>query len=239
MSPARPTPDDARTMGKIIVNLSWKKPPQTDEVRSLIESGANLNEGDDMNRCALSLAIGAHNIEIAKLLLEAGADPNRLDDLGRSPLYWAAGASETGMITALLDKGANIDAKDRDGYTALMDAAIGGKGLIVQLLVSRGAKLDLQSNYGHSALTLACLNLKEDLDRAHEGIIRLLADAGADATLKNRDGRSCLDFLKERGHDEMRAYIESAPARREAARPKITVPKPDKPMKLRPKPPKP
>lgn len=239
MTRAKPAPEDAEMMGKAIVNLSWKKPPQTEEIRSLIESGADLNQGDDMNRGALSLAIGAHNTEIAKLLLEAGANPNKADDFGRTPLYWAVGSSETALIPALLDKGAHIDAKDRDGYTPLMDAAISGKSVIAQLLVSRGAKLDLQSAYGHSALTLACLNVKKDVDHGHASIIRLLADAGADPALKNREGKTCLDFLKERGHDELRQYIETAPARREAARPKIYVPKPDKPIKLKPKPPKP
>jgi ankyrin repeat protein len=239
MNPARPTPEDAEAMGKALVDLSWKKPPQVDDVRNLIESGADLNQRDHMNRCALSLAIGAQNIEIAKLLLEAGANPNNPDDLGRAPLYWAVGASASGIIQLLLDKGANINAQDRDGYTPLMDAAIGGKGIIAQLLVTRGAKLDIASAYGHTALTLACLNAKKDVDHGHGFIIRLLTDAGADPSLKNRDGKTCTDFLRERGHDELLAYIESAPARREAARPKIVVPKPDKAIKLKPKPPKP
>jgi ankyrin repeat protein len=233
------TPEEAEKMGKAIVDLSWKKPPQVEEIRGLIESGADLNQRDHMNRCAISLAIGAQNVEVAKLLLDAGANPNSADDFGRTPLFWAVGASVTGIIPALLDKGANINAQDRDGYTPLMDAATGGKGIIAQLLVSRGATLDMVSNYGHSALTLACLNLRKDIDNGHAAIIRLLADAGADVSLKNREGKTCTDFLRERGHDELLAYIDSAPARREAARPKIVVPKPDKAIKLKPRPPKP
>ncbi len=233
------TPEEAERMGQAILELSWRKPEQTEEIRGLIDSGASLVSRDSLGRRALSLAIGAHNTEVAKLLLEKGADPNAKDDFGRGPLLWAVGASETGIIPLLLKKGANIDAKDNEGYTALMDAAISGKGLIAQFLVEHDAHLDLQSNYGHSALTLACLNLKKDVDEGHAGIIRLLADAGANASLKNRDGKTCLDFLRERGHDELRSYIESAPARREAARPKITVPKPDKQIKLKPKRPKP
>lgn len=239
MTAPKPTPEEAEMMGQALVNLSWKKPQQTDEIRSLIEGGANIDARDHMGRCALSLAIGANNTEVAQLLLDAGANPNNADDFGRTPLYWAVGASVTRLIPALLDKGADINAKDRDGYTPLMDAAISGKSIIAQLLVSRGAKLDLQSAYGHSALTLACLNLQKDVDQGHAGIIRLLADAGADPSLTNRDGKTCLDFLRERGHDEMIKYIETAPARREAARPKIVVPRPDKPIKLKPKTPKP
>jgi uncharacterized protein len=232
------TPEEAERMGQALVELSWRKPEQLQEIRDLIDSGANIDARGQLGRCALSLAIGAHNIQVAKLLLESGANPNNADDFGRGPLFWATGASETGIIPLLMAKGANINAQDHDGYTALMDATISGKGVIVQFLVAHGAKLDMQSAYGHSALTLACLNLQRDVDQGHAGIIRLLADAGADPSLKNREGKTCLDFLRERGHDELLSYVESAPARREAARPKINVPKPKTPIKLKPNPPR-
>jgi ankyrin repeat protein len=223
-----------------LITAAWKKPPPEAEIRALLEAGADPDARDWMQRPALSTAIGSQNIGIAKILLGAGADPDAKDSFGTTPLMWAVDAGVAEMIPVLLKAGADIDAQDSQGETALMKAAMGGKGRFAALLIDAHAKLDLQSAFGNTALTVACLNSSDLVDNGQAGIARLLADRGADIALKNKDGKAGVDYLRTRNQPELLAYIESAPARREAARGKLVVPKPA--VKLKPlprKPPKP
>jgi ankyrin repeat protein len=59
------------------------------EVRRLIEDGANVNVKDENNDTPLYIAVGQGHKEIAELLISKGADVNVVRSLGYTPLYWA------------------------------------------------------------------------------------------------------------------------------------------------------
>jgi t-SNARE complex subunit (syntaxin) len=104
--------------------------------------------------------------------------------LKRSVLHAAAEMGRTGALAAMLDRGIDVDAGSDVGATALLYAASRGHPEAVTLLIERGADVNARNGVGKTALGLALLaknftQLRDSLVADHEGVIRLLADAGA------------------------------------------------------------
>jgi ankyrin repeat protein len=85
--------------------------------------------------------------------------------------------SDLEALRRLLTGEQNINARDQHGQTALMIAAQDGKSEVVTFLVEHGALLNHTAKYGLSALMLAVI-------RGHVGVVKILANAGADMTIR-------------------------------------------------------
>ena len=83
-----------------------------EQLKTLLELGANPNKGDREGRTPLWLAANRKRHGLVKLLLERGADPNRADLEGVVPLMKASNAAVMGM---LLQAGARADVQDLQG----------------------------------------------------------------------------------------------------------------------------
>jgi ankyrin repeat protein len=119
-----------------------------EEVRSLLEKGADANGVDDLGWTPLMNAAEAENIEILKLLLEHGADINKKNEAGETPLHIAVdiaidGAHQVGgapgdepieSIVFLLEQGAAIDARNVKGETPLDWARNYGSKKVIRVL---------------------------------------------------------------------------------------------------------
>ena len=100
-------------------------------------------------------------------------------------------------VRDVLDLGADVNARDRHGQTALMLAAHAGHLALVEVLVGRGASLNTTAKHGLSALMLAVV-------AGHEDVALLLADAGAEHSLRGTGapgfaGKTACDLAVERG----------------------------------------
>ena len=80
-------------------------------------------------------------------------------------------------VLQLLGQGQDVDALDRHGQAALMLAAHAGHREVVEELIAHRAGLDITAKFGLSALMLAIV-------AGHQEIARLLAQAGADLSLR-------------------------------------------------------
>jgi hypothetical protein len=111
-----------------------------DAVKSLLNSGADPNEGRFIGASALVLALMHNNAAMAQVLLDKGADPNALDARGSTPLMWAASSEtlDTAMVQELLRRGANPATANKDGDTALTWAMRRGYTPIVEMLNKHG-----------------------------------------------------------------------------------------------------
>jgi ankyrin repeat protein len=60
-----------------------------DEIRILVEGGAEVNVKGDMGSTPLHDAAQAGQLEAVKVLLQYGAKPDTVDEFGKTPCDWA------------------------------------------------------------------------------------------------------------------------------------------------------
>ncbi|GBG24801.1 Ankyrin repeat and protein kinase domain-containing protein 1 [Hondaea fermentalgiana] len=112
----------------------------------------------------------------------------------------------------LIQRGAKLDLQEVDGCTTLMWACRYDQPDTARLLIERGAKLDLQNNNGWTALMAACQPPYEPHHTA-SGLLRcikLCYAAGADLSLKLKNGRDTLALAKIFNRGDAVAFLEFA-----------------------------
>lgn len=93
------------------------KAERLEEVRGLLEEGADPNARDERGLTPLHVACTKGNVELVKLLLEHGADPNAVGGAGLTPLHVAAYSGHQGVVEVLLKWGANPSLVESSGKT--------------------------------------------------------------------------------------------------------------------------
>ena len=129
-------------------------------VRSLLDSGALVDAGDEEGDTPLMLSITRNHAHIVPLLLDAGADFNRADEWEGTPLHRAAKHGRPAVVNALIAAGANPNATDTYGHTARAVAAQGSTPLMVAARRGHAAAVRLLLN-ARAALTQARRDLAE------------------------------------------------------------------------------
>jgi hypothetical protein len=114
--------------------LTAAKQGDTNQVKDLLDRGADVNAKHKGGQTALMYAVIKGHTDTIKILLDKGADVNAKDMYGDTALMEATFKGHTGTIKILLDRGADVNAKDEDGYTASMYAKERGYTEIVELL---------------------------------------------------------------------------------------------------------
>jgi hypothetical protein len=144
-------------------------------------------------------------------LLQDGAQIETPDERGLTPLLSATVEGHADAVAALLEKGANANVANRDGSTPLMFACnAGGQGnlnnrvspshdRIAKLLLERKAQLDRQQENGYTALMYGVF-------RNNVQLVRLLVRAGANRNLRDRNGKTALDYAQD---PEMREALRT------------------------------
>jgi ankyrin repeat protein len=179
------------------------------------------------------------------LLDKGKADIHIKDEDGSTPLHYATMNEDLKMAQMLIEYHAAINARDHDGLTPVMSACSKGSLEMVELLVRHGAKTDARSNDGYSAMHCAvssgCLGILQGLLRhssdqaedmavvdddgltllhvsaagGHCEILRFLLQNSADARIKDKKGRSALDWAVEEFEDGavaiIREHLKSLP----------------------------
>jgi len=84
---------------------------QADEVKRLLEQGADVEARDQFGQTALYVAASRGHFVIVKRLLEAGADVGARDQYGRTALHIAAEVSQAAVVKLLLEAGADAEAR--------------------------------------------------------------------------------------------------------------------------------
>ena len=121
----------------------------------LLDSGAALEDKDDLGDTPLIVAAGYSDSKTVKWLLDRGANIEARNNLGYTPLMKAAKCGLEDTINSLLDRGADIAAVDHDGKTALEHAAVRERGDIIKLLTNRGASRENLTWFNFAAESLS------------------------------------------------------------------------------------
>ena len=106
----------------------------TDELRRLVEAGADVNAANDAGVTPLMNAGGMGNKEAVELLIQKGANVNHRTSGNYTPLMQAALVGNTEIVRILLDAGADPTVKDTGGRTALNYAEDQKHNDVVQLI---------------------------------------------------------------------------------------------------------
>lgn len=194
-----------------------------DLVKRLASAGCSISDKTKLGSSALHFAAGNAHEEVVDWLVANGANVNAPDEDGFTPLHLGSSGGSLNVIKRLLSSGADVHATTRYGRTAQVFATHYGHVEILGYLNSFGVALDAQTRTGPTLLQAAAKNKKYDVleylietlhqdpnvmdymkfTPLHEAVyqchiasIKLLMRHGADATLRDCFGRSCLDWAR-------------------------------------------
>lgn len=163
----------------------------------------------DRERVSDALVFGCRNgqADVVDFLLTRGPDLCFRAFLGATALHWAYFGGSRRVVAALLEAGADPEARD-DSMGCLPRTfgvcapASWGFAFLVQRRLDEDASLARFMDGRTSAL-------HEAAKAGRLEVVRLLIDHGADATLKNGDGRTPLELAISAGHEEVAAVLRS------------------------------
>ncbi|XP_017770911.1 PREDICTED: death-associated protein kinase 1-like isoform X2 [Nicrophorus vespilloides] len=112
-----------------------------DEVRYLIDSGADLDSGPDP---ALHLAIRRRHTPIALMLLQSGAEYEMRDSHGDYPIHIACTVGLLDVVHTLCALGCNVEVPTTKGLYPLHLAAKNGHINIIRCLCTAGCNIDVK-----------------------------------------------------------------------------------------------
>jgi len=208
------------------INEQWLNDGLTDEM-------VDINYKDTKGDTFLMKCIKVSKILSVKWLIKNHADITIQNNNHKTALYLAIEKRNTDIITLLLQtKKINLEQRDLEGRTLLQNIIVDGHNTMAKFLIQQGANVTNIDNkdrniiydalsYGDKSFIKYLLDLKKiDLNKLDENgnsimhhtevikndeIAKLLLQAGADPTLKNKNGESYLFniALREENNDEI------------------------------------
>jgi ankyrin repeat protein len=180
--------------------------------RLAVSSRTALESTDGHGRTPLHVATFARQREAVLALLKAGAKPGALESGRYDAVTIAAVADDEETLRVLLrhSASAKLITSRYDG-TALIAAAHLGHDGVVRQLIAAGAPLNHVNNLHWTALIEAIV--LGDGGPRHQRSLQALLDAGADAGLTDREGRTPLELARARGYEPMVRALLAAGAR--------------------------
>lgn len=178
----------------------------------LLKAGADLKVSDQRGQTPLHQAAQLGRVEITRLFVESGADVNAVDAQDQTPLHGAVlyGADRSGAVRStelaflLMGKGARIDTMNKNGVSPLQTIVKRGLTELAGAVLRQGGDIKaLEPGTGRTLLHLAALN-------GHGDMADLLLESGIDAAVKDRDGKTALDYAVEHGQPTVALRLVSA-----------------------------
>lgn len=163
--------------------------------RNLLARGMDPNSiEEERGETAMMVALREGSMKVFEALLNA---PDiKLEARARNgdtALMIASFLGNAPALAALLEKGAQVN---QTGWTALHYAAANGHDGIIRMLLDKSAYIDAESPNKTTPLMMAAR-----AGKIHT--VKLLLDEGADATLKNAQGMTAIDFAAKNDFTEI------------------------------------
>jgi len=145
----------------------------------LLDMGADINERNPIGQTALLLAVFYNHLSCVKILIERGADAMVLTDYGSSALHYAA-----------------LGLSNSEMMKFLLD------------VVETRKLIDMKDSDGNTALhDCSYSNHQSPIVQLENA--KMLVQAGASLTIKNRHGRTPYEYARVLGRKELAKYLWS------------------------------
>lgn len=158
-----------------------------DNLRKLIDLGANVSETDNSGESLLHAASESNRSDVKEkieLLLDKGLSVNSKDSNGQTPLMEAAYHGNLSSLETFIEKGAELNLKDSAGKNALDLAVENKSSSTAEKLINTGIDFNTTVD-NQSILPRAAAN---DLGY----VITVLVDKGMSVNLRDSDGETPL-----------------------------------------------
>jgi len=216
-------------------------------VKYLISQGAEIDTKDIRGKTPLHYGVINNNVEISKYLIITGAEINAKDGDGKTSFHYAAINENLELIKSLVSSGANVNIRDKLNRIPLHYAADEGYLEIVKYLTLKDSEIDAKAAFylqmGSWERILGCTSLHLAARNGHLEVVKYLVYQGADVNLKNNEDKNALDLAKNRGNQEIVAFLESSvelvqlsKARKTVAKTSVKQAPPKESIKTEPRP---
>ena len=157
-----------------------------------------LHDTNSRGNTALHIAALRGVTGMADLLMKEGLDPGQPNNEGETPAYIASQEGHAEVITLLDEKNPELlEVKDQQGNTLITAAVINTRVELVGMLVEKlPALINEQNNEGKTALMYASEYGEIDL-------VKILLNAGAEPSLKDKENKTAEALAKEWEHTEI------------------------------------
>lgn len=169
----------------------------------ILAEKADINERDGLGNMPLFVALKKPRDDIFDYLLEKGADPNSDGNAknakNQSVLYVAVLREKTDIIKKLLEKGADPNRTDEAGSFPISEIILNYQPDMesFRLMLAKMTDVNKQETDGSTLLIYTAKNVRLPVEARRE-MIKSLLDKGADKKIKNKAGKTALDWAKER-----------------------------------------
>ena len=162
-----------------------------EEVKSTLDSGADIAATDDYGRTALHLAVERQDYSATVLLLGHGASANAQGHWGDTPLHWAVVKRNSAITSLLLNNHADVNARDHSGRSPLfyaVDVSWGVENIdIINILLQNGSDVNARDDAGATPLLHA-------VERDRPDFCEVLLQHGADPGVRDAKHRTLLHY---------------------------------------------
>jgi ankyrin repeat protein len=173
-----------------------------------VRQGADLETRDQRRRTPLLLAAAGDHATVARLLVDLGADPDALDDRHDSAWLVTGVTGSVPMARIIANARPDVELLNRFGGTSLIPASERGHDDYVAWVVEHtSVDVDHVNELGWTALLEAVI-LGEGT-KPWQRIVRTLLEAGADATIADKDDVRPIQYARKRGHTEIVRILQS------------------------------
>jgi ankyrin repeat protein len=140
-------------------------------------------------------------------MLSAIADINLRNADGENLLHTAIAYGNHAAAIALIQRGIDVNAQDRRGQTPLHYAAALGDAEVARAILENAGDLAIVDSHANSAMWTATFCAKGTYT-----LVELLVQFGGGraAALKNRHGRSAIDFARQIGDEKLLKLLDGS-----------------------------